>query len=92
MSELKLSESTCDGLRNVRTEIRETNSKAITTLGQAVRELEDADNEAAADLAEILEGHLFEDNKATEGTIVDVLEMFCEEGARDRNAAVEIMT
>jgi len=88
MSELKLSESTCDGLRDVRTEIRETNSKALTTLGQAVRELEDADNEAAADLAEDFEGRVFESTVDTEEAIVDVLELFCEEGARDLNSSV----
>lgn len=92
MAELNLSESTCDGLRDLRTEIRQTNNKARRFLGKTVRELEDADNEAAADLAEVLDGHLFEDNKATEGTVVDVLEMFCEEGTRNEYSVGETMT
>jgi len=85
----KLSKEACDGLRKLRTDLRQAQSTTTRKIGPIQRDLDNDGNEVAGDLVAVVESHIFEDLAAEDATIKEILQVMCEEGAKDRSFRME---
>jgi len=89
----ELDEDLCESMRDARTELRNVQTSVRTALRRAARDMGvEEDNMAAEEALEVLANESDGDFQNQEDMIVDLIRRFCDEGPRERSAAVEAMT